>query len=188
MIAINTLPRICFAITFLFILLTGCEADTHDPQNVSFVTFRLGGPTINGDTRIEEDGNLTTLDVRATIFPGSGTSPEFIQLVYSDNESQKIFTAHLTTVPQTAPYSVEKGSPFAISVYDGINRYSMSTSLISMHITKLELEQTQALGTIGIKEIEANFTGKVLYKDLNNPSAEELEHHIDGNLYYKSEI
>lgn len=172
-------------ITFLFIALAGTDTDA---QKVSYAFYRLGGPIISGDTRIEEDGDYKTLDVRATVVPATATNPEVIQLIYTDKVTQKTFSALLTTVPQNGPYSVEKGSPYVIHVHDDANRYVMSTSLISMHITKLKLGKRYAFGSFGIKEVEANFTGKVHYIDLNNQSAEPIEHFIDGNLYYKSRM
>lgn len=185
MIISTRLQQMYLIFVLLFMMLAGGEAKA---QKLSYVDFRISGPLINGDTRIEEDGDYTTLDVRATLVPEMATSPELIQLMYSNDASQKVFSVNLTVVPQTAPYSVQKGSPYVISIYDGANRYSMSTSLISMHITKLTLGKTYAFGSLGIKEIEANFTGKVLYRNLDKQNAEEVEHLIDGSLYYQGRI
>jgi hypothetical protein len=166
-----------------------CNKDAAEKN--TFIAYNLNGATCNGAFRIDDDGDVNTLDAVALLVPATNNQPEVIILTFTDYADERGVTFHLPAQETgNNPILLTFDSDFGMTIthskddwllFSGVEN---TVSGVSIDIQKFK-RGTSILGLGSVKELQVYFTGIMHYK---NEMLEIEQHTVEGNFYYKEQL
>lgn len=164
------------AISILVLLLFSCSTTDSDEVEVSHFYASINGPSMNGEIRIDDDEDPSTLNFSGLIVPAHDDKPAVAVLSFNDYEGL-VITIQVPGEERLTELT-ENHEFFGMVIGDTNNEINLLSRSVSIHVTRLKNNSA------GITEMRANFEGVMVHDYFEDGNRIEEEHTVKGDFAF----
>lgn len=160
-------------ICVIVLLASSCRSTDGDKIKSSHFYTSVHGPTMNGEFRIEDNENVTTLNFTGLIFPATENSPAIAVLVFNNYEG--FGTTIQVPAKEQLSELTDNHDHFVMTMVSDMYDIILISKSLSINVTRFKSNN------FGITEMRANFEGIMVYKKNDNT---EESHTVKGEFEF----
>lgn len=179
MLSVKILSKGAFSLTvicILVLLLYSCSTTDSDEIENSHFYVSIDGPSMNGEFRIDEDGDPSTLNFSGLIMPAHDDKPAVAVLSFNDYEGL-VITIQVPGEERLTELT-ENHEFFGMVIGDTKNEIILLSRSVSMYVTRLKNNSA------GITEMRANFEGVMVHDYFEDGNRIEEAHTVKGDFAF----